>query len=155
MCDHINCLSVELYEGTEANGYLNIMRNNYLSLSGGVSITPGNFIIVGPDDIDPNTGRITLSALAHEMAHVAQYQLLSALYPAGGGTLYRTIGVATQVSNKVKGWFGPKNQAYEVGYPVSSSGRYGMEQQAEIVRFCLSGLVAYCVASPFKPSGGR
>ena len=153
MCDHINCLAVEVYEGTEANGYLNIMRNNYLSLSGGVSITPGNFIVVGANDIDSKTGRIKLNALAHEMAHVAQYQMLQAVFPEMGGGAYRVIGVATQASNKVRGWFGPKNQAYDPGFPISSTRQYGMEQQAEIVRACLTGLAAYCVASPFKPVG--
>ena len=125
---------------------LNIMRRNWLKLTGQRSITVGNAIIVSDGDIDSKTGMITEGALAHEMTHVGQYQDWGALSYFGRG-LYE------QTTNTVGGWFGMgKNWRYRVPLPLQPGAVYGMEQQASIVEGCVTGTTpAYCAASPYQP----
>lgn len=144
-CDQVDCDKVNVYDGSGSDAE-NAERRKWLGRSGGVSITIGNNVYLSDDAIHD------FGTLSHELGHVYQFQVdYKSSMPR-----YLAIGIANQTSNwvfkKTQGVIG-RNE-YNVGTLLSNKpfSKYRMEQQAEIVRLCVTGVVPWaCSTSPIHP----
>jgi hypothetical protein len=137
---------VEVHDGSGTDRE-NADRARWLKLSGGVSITIGNNIYLSGDAVGE------FGTLAHELTHVYQFQVQY----KGDLAMYLTNGFGNQASDwlyrRTRGAIG-RNE-YAVGTLLADQkpfAKYRMNQQAEIVRLCVTGIVPWaCGVSPFRP----
>jgi uncharacterized protein DUF4157 len=144
-CDQVDCDKVNVHEGHDSDEE-NAERDKWLNRSGGAPITIGNDVYI-PDDTKGDFG-----TLAHELGHVYQFQVEY----KSSMTRYLAAGLANQTSNwlfdHTYGAVG--RDEYAVGTLLSNKpfSQYRMNQQAEIVRLCVTGVVPWaCSVSPIHP----
>jgi len=144
MCEQIDCDKVNVYDGHDGKE-ANARRDLILKSTLGRSITLGHDIYISGHDLSRYSGYVKRDVLAHEMTHVGQYEKWGAF------EYYGTAAVTQWIGNSLFGKLeGRRNPEYQVPLPLEPGFNYGMEQMAEIVRFCSMGLTTYCAASPYK-----
>jgi hypothetical protein len=137
LCREADCGKIRVYRGHDGVG-ANAMRAAALKLSRGRSWTLGNNIFLR--DRDANSE----SALAHEVTHAWQYQIL-------GPSEWLRRAVNDRVSELV----GISPYEYRLnGRPFSMYNTDGLEQQAQIIEDCVSGKRGACWAAGFPGEGG-
>ena len=134
-CNQVDCDKIDIHEGKDSEKE-NSARKDVLKASFGSSITLGNDIYISDRDVGD------FGTLAHELTHVYQFQVT---FKNDGNSYVRHLGWE-QFKQHVLG-----RDVYSVGDLSSSKpfSKYGYEQQAEIVRFCMSdGNPLACGKSP-------
>ena len=132
-CRRIDCGKVNVLRGNDDKA-TNIRRQMLLKVSGGRSHTLGYEIVLADNEGE--------DVLAHELAHVVQYE-------EWGAARYYANGTAERLRES-RG-----QNPYKLPRPLSSSPNgwldYGMEQQGQIVQNCFLGSVEACILSPYQP----
>ena len=143
-CDQVDCDKVNVHDGNGSK-WENRRRAAALKLTGGRSVTVGNDVYLADDDLDD------FGTLAHELGHVYQFQVQ---YKSDYG-LYLNNALGNQASdalyNATRGMIG--RDEYAVGTLLSNKpfSKYRMNQQAEIVRLGVTGVVPWaCSLSPIR-----
>ena len=143
-CDQVDCDKVNVHEGNDSDAE-NGQRLSWLSTSGGASITIGNDVYMADDD------KGDFGTLAHELGHVYQFQVEY----KSNMLRYGAAGIANQASNGLfeltKGAIGRDEYATPMP-PTKPFSQYRMNQQAEIVRLCVTRIApSACSVSPIHP----
>lgn len=125
LCNQADCSKIQVHRGNDGAA-ANATRAAVLKLSGNRSVTLGNDIYLS-DAAD-------FATLAHETQHVVQYQKW------GAGEYLRQ-----GINERVLEWTG--RNPYKYSLNGRSLGRYGMEQQGQIVEDCFRGKTGACWAA--------
>ncbi len=139
LCDKVDCDVVDVV--TDGPMHAAVMKAAGAATRG---VTLGNTVYLRSDP-DP-TNREDVALVAHELAHVGQYQERGAIGYYAAALSDRHYALFT--GNPYL-WQTPRRMA--PGYAGSATwGHYSMEQQGRIVQDCYLGLATACSLSPYS-----